>query len=168
MVMRRIYPQRILGHWDQFIDGLRLPVLDLYAAIEAQIAERGLTQITLSRVTWPERGMLSPQRYYLQVCFQDLVFIICAIPMGHSTYVSWWCGLSERGFTAWLSEGRFLGWLRPILQPMTFYRVDSMRAFERSLHNALMNVLDIKTSAKGVRRLTAFDRTPNFRDLVGS
>jgi hypothetical protein len=167
--MSRLYPQRILGHWDRFIDGLRLSTLEFYSAVEGAIAERGITNVVVARVAWPERGIFSPRRYYLQVSFDDLLFIISAVPSGHATYVSWWCGLSERGFAAWLSNLNLLGWLfRPVLRPMTFYRIDTMRAFEHGLHNALLQVIDTQTKAKGVRRLSEAARKPVMHDFAGA
>jgi hypothetical protein len=164
--MARIYPDRILGHWDHFIDGMRLSALDLYEAVEAAIVERGIAQVELERVTWPEWGVFSARRYHLQIAFDERVFVLSVIPIGNSTYVSWWCGLSERGLMAWLSNTYLLGWFfRPLFRPLTFFRIDTMRAFERALHEALIAVIDERTKASGARRMSAA-RRPIMRNMI--
>src|SRR5580704_11760873 len=159
--MRRIYPQRILGHWDRLASGLRLSALSFYDVVEQTIREREIEGVEIDRITWAERGVLSRLSIYLQLSFDTAVFIVSAIPMGTSTYLSWWLALSNRGIAAWLSELRFFGWMfRPLFRPLTFYRIDSLLAFEQALHAAVVESIDRLTTSKGVRRLQDAERKP--------
>lgn len=61
-----------------------------------------------------------------------------------------------------------VGWLyRRLFRPTTYFRLDSMQMFQRAVHNAVLEVIDSMTSAKGLKALSEADRKPIMRDLYG-
>jgi hypothetical protein len=53
--------------------------------------------------------------------------------------------------------GTLYEWL---FEPATYYRLDSMRMFQESVHNAVLEVIDGMTAAKGLRLLAGDERKP--------
>lgn len=53
--------------------------------------------------------------------------------------------------------GTLYEWL---FEPATYYRLDSMRMFQESVHNAVLEVIDSMTTAKGLRLLAGDERKP--------
>lgn len=53
--------------------------------------------------------------------------------------------------------GTLYEWL---FEPATYYRLDSMRMFQESVHNAVLEVIDGMTTAKGLRLLAGDERKP--------
>ena len=165
--MARIYPDAVVSHFDRLIDGMHISTQAFFASLEAAIAERGISGITISRVAWPEGGLFSPRREYVQVSRDTLVFLVSAFPIGSAMYVSWWLGASERGARIWLGNLPIIGWLfRPLITPMTFFRIDTAYAFSHILHSTVLAVVDAYAQQKGLRRLTRDERKPILHDLT--
>jgi hypothetical protein len=60
-----------------------------------------------------------------------------------------------------------IGWIYGrLFLPETYYRIDTMRMFQSSVHSAMMEVIEGLTSGKGVRGLSDDDRKPAFRKLM--
>lgn len=55
--------------------------------------------------------------------------------------------------------GTLYEWL---FEPATYYRLDSMRMFQESVHNAVLEVIDGMTAAKGLRLLAGDERKPTM------
>jgi len=53
--------------------------------------------------------------------------------------------------------GMLYEWL---FEPATYYRLDSMRMFQEAVHNAVLEVIDGMTAAKGLKVLSADERKP--------
>ena len=53
--------------------------------------------------------------------------------------------------------GMLYEWL---FEPATYYRLDSMRMFQESVHNAVLEVIDGMTTAKSLKALSADERKP--------
>lgn len=47
----------------------------------------------------------------------------------------------------------------------TYYRIDTALMFRSAVHNAILEVIDQLTQAKGLRALTEFERKPILREL---
>lgn len=47
-----------------------------------------------------------------------------------------------------------------IFRPQTYYKIDTILMFQQSVHNAVLEVVDQMTSAKGIRALTELERKP--------
>jgi hypothetical protein len=164
--MARIFPDAVISHFDKLVEGMQMSTQAFYTALEDAIEARAVADAVVERVVWPEGGMFSRRRLYVQVSRDTMVFVISAFPIGSGMYVSWWLGVSERGLRAWLGNLPVVGWLiRPFVAPMTFFRLDTAFAFQHHMHAAVLGVIDSYAANKGVRRLTAEDRKPVLRDL---
>ncbi len=53
-----------------------------------------------------------------------------------------------------------------IFRPLTYYRVDTMLMFEKSVQAAVLEVIDEMTSAKGIRSLSDDERKPIHRGFL--
>lgn len=59
-----------------------------------------------------------------------------------------------------------IGWLYVwLFKPATYYRIDTMLMFQTAVHNAVLEVLDEMTAAKGLRALGESDRKPIMREF---
>jgi len=52
-----------------------------------------------------------------------------------------------------------------LFRPMTFYRIDSMEMFQKSIHNAVLEVIDAMTAEQGLRSLSETERKPIMREF---
>lgn len=57
-----------------------------------------------------------------------------------------------------------LAWER-LFRPLTLYRYDTMLMFKAAIHQAVLEVVDTLTEAKGLRRLSEAERKPILRDF---
>ena len=55
-----------------------------------------------------------------------------------------------------------------IFTPATYYVVDTQLMFQQAVHNAVLEVIDEVTSAKGVRVLSEFQRKPTLKSFTQS
>ncbi len=51
-------------------------------------------------------------------------------------------------------------------RPETYYKIDTAMMFQKAVHNAVLEVVDQLTSAKGARSLSELDRKPVMRQLT--
>jgi hypothetical protein len=60
--------------------------------------------------------------------------------------------------------GKLYEWL---FRPGTYYRLDSMEMYQNAVHNAVAEVIDQMTTAKGLRILSADERKPVMQQFYG-
>jgi len=72
----------------------------------------------------------------------------------------------EASWHAWVFAVPYIGplWER-LFRPLTFYRYDSMLMFKSALQQAVLEVIDSVTDAKGIRKLSELERKPILRDF---
>ncbi len=59
-----------------------------------------------------------------------------------------------------------IGWLyERLFKPSTYYRIDTMLMFQKAVHNAVLEVIDEMTTAKGLRALVESERKPIMREF---
>lgn len=152
------------SHWSQLIEGLQASALEFYERVEAAIERRELPNAKRERVDWREGGLLSAKREYLRVKRKKLVFDICAAPYGSGFFVSWWHGEFQSLFDR-LRQMPWLGDFLTALRPMTYYKADTTIMFRTSVHQAVLDVVDEYTKAKGLRLLSEGERKPILKDF---
>lgn len=209
-----------LAHWAKLFEQFNYSPREFYTLVEKNLDSRKVPGAGAEFRILPEGGILSPERLYLSVKRERLLFLLCAAPFGTGFFVSshlldyrseanlfdylvaiaLLCGIGF-GFGAryGLIPGLFtLGllftlfwslfrkaaaaggeWLDdnfaelPIIGPIyealfrpdTYFRRDAAEMFRQAVHNAVMQSVDEMTTAKGVRGLTAEERTPVLRNL---
>lgn len=55
-----------------------------------------------------------------------------------------------------------------LFRPPTYYRIDTMEMFQKAVHNAVQDVIDEMTTAKGLRALSEAERKPVMREFYRS
>lgn len=78
----------VLDHQATYLENFSISPGDLYKAIEAEIAERKMPDIEVSRFFFREGGLLSANREYLRVRRERFAYIVCAAPWGTSFFFS--------------------------------------------------------------------------------
>lgn len=81
----------VISHWQTAFEDFSTSPLEFYALVEEAVARREIPDVTISRVEWKERGLLSDRRTYLRLCRGNLMFDICAAPFGTGFFFSSWC-----------------------------------------------------------------------------
>lgn len=159
-------PSEIISHWSTMIQGLDTQPKDFYEHVKLRIASKEIDKVKFHDVYWHEGGVTSPKRLYLRVRRKDLMFDICGAPFGNGFFVSWWLGEIRSGFWGLITSIPILGTLIEVfLKPITYYRLDTASMFQSLVHAAVMEAIDKRTSAKGLRALTDDERKPIMRDF---
>ena len=163
-------PSEILGHWNHLIEGFDTSSQQYYALVEDAIKRRNLPKIKVSRINWKEGGVMSAKREYLRVQHKDHVFDICGAPYGNGFFFSTWLGSLESGCLTSLMNLPFVGdsirfFVGFFIDPITYYRIDTAHMFQKSVHAAVMEVIDAITEEKGLRALTESERKPLMKDF---
>lgn len=78
----------VLNHWIAFADGFQTSPAEFYTALEKELAERKIPSMEMSRIEFPEGGLLSEKRVYLRLLRERLVFDVCAAPFGSGFFFS--------------------------------------------------------------------------------
>jgi len=83
----------VLNHWIGFVDGFQTSPGEFYTALEKELADRKVPSMEMSRIEFPEGGLLSEKRVYLRMLRERMVFDVCAAPFGSGFFFS--CRTSE-------------------------------------------------------------------------
>jgi len=78
----------VLNHWIAFADGFQSSPTEFYTALESELAARQIPSMAMSKIEFPEGGLLSDKRIYLRMLRERLVFDVCAAPFGNSFFFS--------------------------------------------------------------------------------
>ncbi len=78
----------VLNHWIAFADNLQFSAQEFYQKLEAQLSERKIPGLEISKVEYAEGGLLSNQRIYLRLIRERLAFDACAAPFGTGCFFS--------------------------------------------------------------------------------
>jgi hypothetical protein len=162
-------PAVVLSHWCALIPNLQTSSLEFYAAVERALEQRGIPAIRKpARIAWPEGGWFTARRQYLRIQRKKLVFDICAAPFGNGFFVSWWLGELPNFLVGLILVvpviGPLLGWM---FRPWTYWKMDTALMFRESVRQAVLEVLDGLTSAKGIRALSELERKPILDKFYG-
>ncbi len=156
----------ILSHWYHLVEGLQASPKEFYASVKQAIAKRQIPDSWITWVDWREGGLLSAKREYLRVRRRGLIFDICGAPFGTGFFFSWWLGEVPSGFWALVSLVPFFGPLMVrTFRPDTYYKVDTALMFQESVSQAVFEVINQTTSAKGLRPLSELERKPILREF---
>ncbi len=78
----------VLNHWIAFADNLQFSAQDFYQKLEAQLADRKIPGLEMSKVEYAEGGLLSHRRIYFRLIRERLAFDTCAAPFGTGFFFS--------------------------------------------------------------------------------
>lgn len=155
---------QVVRHWSQLIDGLSHSSRDFYATLTQELLQRDMPDVVFSEVTINEGApLVSAERLYLRVKRNSERIEICAAPFGRGFFFSSWLVVPPSALRLAPIIGPIIGlFCRP-----TYYRLDTAGMFHAAVHQAMLDVIDGVTSAKGVRALTEGERKPVMRGFVG-
>lgn len=160
----------VLSQWSTLVEGLQWSPKDFYGSVEQAIQQRQLPDIALSRVNYAEGGPFSARREYLRVTRKDHIFDICGAPFGTGFFFSSWLAGRPHGCLGLLLLIPGLNILIALLlapfMKDTYYKYDTAMMFQESVHNAVLEVIDALTTAKGIRALTEAERKPVMRGFL--
>lgn len=156
----------LISRWSTLIEGLQASPKEFYASVEAAVESRGLPETRRSRVTFRERGMFSAGREYLRVQSGGFVFDICGAPYGNGFFVSWWMGELAGCAGALFRMPVFGSFFSLFLGGDTYYKADTEAMFQASVRQAVNEVVDQITKAKGLRALSEDEKKPILSRLV--
>lgn len=168
--MSATHPTSVISYWNHMVPDMQQSSNEFYAAVDRVLQDQHLDDAKVERVNFSEGAVLfSSKREYLQVRRKEHVVHVCAAPYGSGFFVSWWLGEIESGLFAELLRipflGAFLGFLRSVTKPYTYYRIDTALMFQSATHGAVLEVLEGILDAKGLRGLSDMDRKPVMRDF---
>lgn len=155
----------VLSHWYHLVEGLQESSQEFYKAVEETVKARNVPDARVSRINYHEGGILSAKREYLRVRRKELIFDICAAPFGTGFFTSWWLGEKPGGLMALILLIPMIGpWFVKTFKPWTYYRMDTALMFQESIRGAVKDVLEERTSAKGLRALSESDWKPTLSE----
>ena len=143
-----------IKNWRHHFKQFHIPALDVYAAIERNIQELGIPDVTCSRIKAFEHGIFSAQREYLSVDCKNYKFHICSAPFGIDSYVSWWLRVKDESL---LRQG-YAKLLPSLAKYRSYYHLDTEHLLIECIHEAIINAIDEISTQKGIRRLTEQER----------
>jgi hypothetical protein len=117
-----------------------------------------------------EGGFFSASREYFTASRKTLCFDVCAAPFGTAFFVSWWQSYSLNIFQRLALAASNIPGLGGFVPKSwtgdyTFYQQDTAQMFQKSIHSAVLSVIDNITKVKGVRMLSDAERKPINTEL---
>lgn len=156
----------INSHWYSLIEGLQDSSKQFYADVTQTIKARQIPDIKFDSVKYRESGVLSAKREYLRVQRKEYIFDICAAPFGTGYFFSMWSGETLGFIWSKLLSIPILGSLCwRVVRPATYYQIDTDLMAEESIRKSVLEVIDQRTKAQGLRQLTEAERKPVFSEL---
>jgi len=141
----------IHSNWHHYFDNFSFSSDDFYSAVEETINEYKISNVSFSRVNFPEGGILSAHRQYLRISRKTYIFDICAAPFARGFFVSWWLGERQR----WYHNFRFH---RIFFSRTAYFQKDTEAMFTEGVSAAIFQAIDAITNTKGVRALSEHER----------
>jgi len=150
----------VLAHWYNRFDEFSFSTQEFYDRLSEELNRRNMPDAKLSRVNYPEGGMLSAHRDYYRVARGKHTFVLCAAPFGIDFFVSWWL-LETPGCLAGCIA-IVMPWLSLFARKTTFYEEDTAIIFRDAVHQGVINTIEgiFKTQQK---TLPEFERKPVSR-----
>lgn len=156
----------ILARWAGKLSCAAVSPLEFYELVEAAIVEIELPGISFSRITRREGGWFSPERIYLRVRYKRLFFDICAFIAGNALVISWWLEQDSPGITDLLAEIPFIRFfIERTSGAATYYSVDSVEFVQRSIHEAILSVIDMMSKENNLTFLSHDEREPAWEEI---
>jgi hypothetical protein len=157
----------IHSHWHQSISGLSITPTEFYEAVARAIEAKNIPGIKIEGKYYAEGMIGSAQRLYLRAKRNEYYFDICGAPFADGSFVSWWLAEDTGCMRGCLMALPIIGWLLLVLiYRETYYKVDTRLMFQDAIHSAVLSAVDGFTTAKGLRALSAAERTPTMMKLI--
>lgn len=157
---------QLLARWATSIEACTVTPLTFYESAITAITRRSLPNVHLSLATLREGGPFSTRRVYLSIRWRRLVFDISASRLGNSLVVSWWLSEIAPGLIDLLWELPLIGsFIQGLFDPVTFYHVDMVSAFQRAIHDSIQEVVEQVNSKQAIRGIPEHGRKPLLKEF---
>lgn len=162
----------VISHWSTLIENFQYSPQKFYDLVAEAVTRRQMPNASISKVRFKEGNFLSSYRDYLKVyCRREkFYFAICGGPFGTGFFVSYWQLQQPDGcLVQMFSSFPVLSAIaKAMVEPWTYYRVDTVTMFNTATHQAVLEVVDTITSAaQGVRGLIESERKPVLKEFFG-
>ncbi|GGG24749.1 hypothetical protein GCM10011344_26790 [Dokdonia pacifica] len=150
------------SHWNTLLDECKLSSRDFYAELKSELARTSISGMNNYNVYLKEGSIFSGRRLYLRVNWKNYRYDICAAPFGKGFFISSWL-LNKTGIIEYFISRFPLGLkIVKMLNPVTYYKIDTASMFQTYCHQAVLNVIDRMTKDTGVRPLSEDQKKPVF------
>lgn len=158
---------KLLARWSGKLDGAAVSPLEFYQMVEAEISESELPDISFSYI-WRREGssFFSPKRIYLRIRHKRLFFDVGAFLAGNSLVVSWWLHEDFPGIADLFAEIPVIGFfIERTTKAATYYSVDRIEFFQKSVHEAVLKVVDQLSEEINAAILPVEEREPVWKEI---
>jgi len=157
---------QILARWQGSLKNAYSSPVEFLEMVQSSILEKGLPNISFSYVTLREGGWFSPQRVYLRISCEKLFFYTSAFVAGNSLIVCWWLHREAPGVADLFLELPGIGYiLEKTARAGTYYMVDFVEYFQRSVHESIIQVVDRLSEENGLEYLPDVARQPIWEEI---
>jgi hypothetical protein len=145
----------VLSHWHHPFESVPFSAQEFYSSVEAIMKTKDINLAT-SRINYAQGGMLSPNREYLRIQYEEFVYDICAAPFGKRYFVSWWLGETGNPVRDFFVNLPVVGKLFT-RRKKTFFELDTEIMFKETVSLCVREAIEQLTQDKGVRKLADAD-----------
>lgn len=157
---------QILARWQARLNGVACSSLEFFEIVQASVIAKELPNISFSYVTRREGGWLSPKRVYLRIRYRHLFFDVSAFVVGGSLVVGWWLHEDSHGVADLLAEIPGFGFvLEKTIRAATYYTVDFIDFFQRTIHESILRAIDELSEENGLGILPNEARQPVWEEI---
>jgi hypothetical protein len=158
--------QQLLARWTGSIRDPGCSPMAFYELVEAELGRSVAYDVALSLVTRREGGLFTANRVYLRIAYERLFFDLSAIVSGGGMIVSYWLHASPPDLVDLVAEIPGIGFIiERTSRAVTYYSVDQIEHFQRSVHAAVLFVVDALADRVGQTPLPADARAPIWEEI---
>jgi len=167
IVVKVMQKTEAIGSWSHLFPDMQHDPNSFYDLVDKILHEKQVPEFYSRKITISEGSILSHNRLYLEVSRGDYIFHICAAPWGTGFFFSWWVRQKMSDIDQLLILIPFVGSrIVKMRQYQSYYKLDTDSMFRTSVHQSVLAAIDSLTSAKGIRGLSEFERTPDMRSMI--
>lgn len=156
----------ILARWQTSLENVACSPLEFYELVESSLIESEFPNLQFSQITRKEGGWFSPQRIYLRIRCRRLFFDVSAFVTGNSLIVGWWLHVDALGVADLLAEIPGFDFLmQKTSRAATYYRVDFIEYYQRTVHASILRVVDELSEETGLDNLRDGARQPIWEEI---
>lgn len=158
-----------LYHWCRLVEHLYESPQCFYQSFEEALHRRELPGLKLTRIERFESGIFSAKREIIKISRRDHIFEMYAAQFGAGFYVAYRVRMGPPFIWRLLLILPGVGTIIfKTFHPLTHYRFDTALIFQKSVHSAVLEVLEERIRRQGLRRLQGAERSPIFSEFFAT
>ncbi len=153
------------SNWAQLLPNFKFSTKEFYKLIQEEMLSHDVEKLSFKEVNLKTGNIISSERKYLRIRWQDYYYDLCFAPFGDGCFVSWWLIFEISPNEEFLSRIPFIGeWIRRAFFRKTYYKIDSASMFMTYGQRSVLAVIDEITKESGIR-LTEDQRKPILNNI---